>query len=75
MQHVARVLDAVFGRLFWRGESVVAGAVEVLEAARAVIQLIALTRHDSLLLGHAVEKGGGLDLTNEIFSFSEETHP
>lgn len=57
VQHVARVLDAVFGRLFWGGEPVVPGAVEVLETARAILQLIALTRYDGLLLGHAAGRG------------------
>ena len=52
VQHVAGVLDAVLGRLLGRGEAVVAGTVEVLEAAAAVLQLIALARHDGLLLGH-----------------------
>lgn len=56
MQHVARVLDAVFGRLLRRGEPVVPGAVEVFETARAVVQLIALTGDDGLLLGHAAGK-------------------
>ena len=56
MQHVARVLDAVFGRLFWRGEAVVPGAVEVLETARAILQVVALTGHDGLLLGHTAAR-------------------
>lgn len=36
VQHVARMLDAVFGRLFWGGEPVVSGAVEVLETTCAI---------------------------------------
>lgn len=56
VQHVARVLDAVFGRLLRRGEAVVPGAVEVFEAARAVLQLIALTGDNGLLLGHTTGK-------------------
>lgn len=56
VQHVARVLDAVFGRLLRRCEPVVSGAVEVLETARSVFQLIALTRYNGLLLGHAARK-------------------
>lgn len=53
MQHAARVLDAVLSRLLWGGEPVVPGAVEVFEAACAVVQLVALTGYDGLLLGHA----------------------
>jgi len=53
VQNVARVLDAVLGRLLRGREAVVPGAVEVLEAAAAVLQLVALARHDGLLLGHA----------------------
>lgn len=52
MQHVARMLNAVFGRLFRGGESVVPGAVEVFETTCAIFQLIALTRYNGLLLGH-----------------------
>ena len=52
VQHVARVLDAVLRGLFRRSEPVVPGAVEVLEAARTVVQLVALTGDDGLLLGH-----------------------
>lgn len=58
VQHVARVLDAVLGRLLRGGEPVVPGAVEVLEAAGAVLQLVALTGDDSRLLGDAA---GGRD--------------
>lgn len=57
VQHVAWVLDAVLGRLLRRGEAVVPGAVEVLEAAGAVLQLVALAGDDGLLLGDAA--GGG----------------
>lgn len=53
VQHVARVLDAVFSCLFWGGEPVVPGAMEFLEAACAIFQLVALTRNDGLLLGYA----------------------
>lgn len=53
VQHVAGVLDAVFSCLLWGGEAVVSGPVEVLEAAAAVFQLVALTGDDGLLLGHA----------------------
>ena len=53
VQHVARVLDAVLGRLFWGGEPVVPGAVEVFETTCAVLQLVTLTGNDGLLLGHA----------------------
>lgn len=53
MQHVARVLDAVFSRLFWGREAVVPGAMEVFETGRAVFQVVELTRYDGLLLGHA----------------------
>lgn len=53
MQHVARVLDAVFGGLLGGREAVVSGAVEVFEAARAVLQVVELSGNDGLLLGHA----------------------
>lgn len=52
MQHVAWMLNAVFGCLFRGGKSVVPGAVEVLETICAIFQLITLTRYDSLLLGN-----------------------
>lgn len=53
MQHVAGVLYAILRRLLGRREAVVPGTVEVLEAAGAVLQLIALAWHDGLLLGDA----------------------
>ena len=56
VQHVARVLDAVFGRLFWRREAVVPGAVEVFETGGAVLQVVALARDDGLLLGNAARR-------------------
>ena len=40
VQHVAGPLDAVLGRLLRRGETVVPAAVEILEAAAAVLQLV-----------------------------------
>lgn len=49
------MLNAVLGSLFWGGEAVVAGAVEVLEAGAAVLQLIRLARHDGLLFGHTAK--------------------
>lgn len=59
VQHVARVLDAVFSCLFWGGEPVVPGAMEFLEAACAIFQLVALTGNDGLLLGYAAGNRGG----------------
>ena len=52
MQHVAGMLDAVLGSLLWGSEAVVSAAVEVLETAGAVLQLVRLAWHDGLLLGH-----------------------
>ena len=57
MQHVAGVLDAVLGRLLRGCEAVIPGAVEVLEAAAPVLQLVALAWHDGLLLGDTVGTG------------------
>ena len=37
MQDVTGVLDSVFGSLLWGGEAVVAGSVEVLEAAGVIL--------------------------------------
>lgn len=53
VQHVAWVLDAVLGRLFWGGEPVVPGAVEVFETTCSILQLVTLTGYDGLLLGDA----------------------
>lgn len=55
MQDAAGVLNAVLGSLFWGGEAVVAGAVEVLEAGAAILQLVRLTGHDGLLLRHTAK--------------------
>lgn len=37
MQHIAGVLDSVLGCLLWGGETVVAGSMEILEAAGVVL--------------------------------------
>lgn len=55
VQDVAWVLDSVLGRLFWRGEAVVAGSVEIFEAAGVVLQLVTLPWHNGLLLGHTAK--------------------
>lgn len=68
VQNIAWVLDAVFGCLFWWGEPVVPGAMEILETACAIVQLIALTGHNGLLLGHTVERG------NYTFTCSGSSH-
>lgn len=56
VQDVARMLNAVFGCLLWGGEPVVPGSMKVLETTGAIFQLIALTRHNGLLLGHTAER-------------------
>lgn len=66
VQHVARMLNAVFGCLFWGGEPVVPGPVEVFETACAIFQLIALTRYNGLLLGHTAGRDKFLMLTPTI---------
>lgn len=50
------MLNAVFGRLLGGGEPVVPGSMEVLETTCAIFQLVALTRHNGLLLGHTAER-------------------
>lgn len=37
MQHITGVLDSVLGCLLWGGETVVAGSMEILEAAGVVL--------------------------------------
>lgn len=56
VEDVAGVLDPVLGRLLWGGEAVVARSVEIFEAAAVVLQLVALSWNNGLLLGHT---GGG----------------
>lgn len=74
VQHVARVLDAVFGRLFWRREAVVPGAVEVFETGGAILQVIALARYDGLLLGNTAWRED-YNLKKTAFSLrSQERH-
>lgn len=60
------MLNAVFGRLFWGGEPVVPRPVEVFKTARAIFQLIALTRYNGLLLGHTARTNKFLMLTPNI---------
>lgn len=55
VQDVAGVLDAVLGRLLGGGETVVAGATEILVAAGAVLEAVRLPGHDGVLLGHTGE--------------------
>lgn len=52
VQDVAGVLDAVLGRLLGGGETVVAGAAEILVTAGAVLEPVGLPGHDGVLLGH-----------------------
>lgn len=66
VQHVARMLNAVFGCLFRGGEPVVPGPMEVFKTARAIFQLIALTRYNGLLLGHTAGRDTFLMLTPNI---------
>lgn len=46
------MLDSIFSRLLWRGEAVVAGSMEIFEAAGVVLELVALPGHNGLLFGH-----------------------
>lgn len=48
------MLDSIFSRLLWRGEAVVAGSMEIFEAAGVVLELVALPWHDGLLFGHTL---------------------
>lgn len=48
------MLDSIFSRLFWRGEAVVAGSMEIFEAAGVVLELVALPWHNGLLFGHTL---------------------
>lgn len=58
VKDVAGMLNANFIRLFSEREAIVPGAVEVLETACAVLQLIAVTRANGKLLGYTVGKDG-----------------
>lgn len=58
VQHVARMLNAVFCRLLGGGEPVVPRTVEVFETACAVFEFIALAGYDCLLLGHTARGDG-----------------
>ena len=60
VQHVAGVLDAVLGSLLGGGEAVVTGTVEIFETGGTVFQLVGLSWHDGLLLGHTGREAGGL---------------
>lgn len=51
------MLDSVFSRLLRRGEAVVAGSMEIFEAAGVVLELVALPWHNGLLFGHTRRKG------------------
>lgn len=53
------MLDSIFSRLLWRGEAVVAGSMEIFEAAGVVLELVALSWHNGLLFGHTLERRGG----------------
>lgn len=50
------MLDSIFSRLLWRGEAVVAGSMEIFEAAGVVLELVALPWHNGLLFGHTSER-------------------
>lgn len=58
VKDVARMLNADFIRLLSECEAVVPRAVEVLVAACAVLQLVAVARADGELLGHAAREDG-----------------
>lgn len=73
VQDVARMLNAVFGRLFWGGEPVVPGSMEVLETTCAIFQLIALTRYNGLLLGHTAGRDD-FQFLNRILIMRKEGH-
>lgn len=58
VKHIARMLNAYFICLFSERKPIVPGAVEVLVTARAIFQLIAITRANGLLLGYTVGREG-----------------
>lgn len=59
VQHVARVLDTILGRLLWSGKAVVSRLTEVFVTAGTIFQPIRLAGHDSRLLGDTAGKSGG----------------